>query len=55
MANIGTFKKSGHEFQGEIVTLSVQAKGVRIAPRPTGPAATPPAIGSTSAAWIMRS
>ena len=32
MASIGTFKKSGHEFQGEIVTLSVQAKGVRIVP-----------------------
>jgi uncharacterized protein (DUF736 family) len=32
MANIGTFKKSGHEFQGEISTLSVQAKGVRIVP-----------------------
>ena len=30
MANIGTFKKSGQEFQGEIRTLSVQAKGVRI-------------------------
>ena len=30
MANIGSFKKSGNEFQGEIVTLSVQAKGVRI-------------------------
>jgi uncharacterized protein (DUF736 family) len=30
MANIGTFKKSGSEYQGEIVTLSVQAKGVRI-------------------------
>ena len=26
MANIGSFKKSGNEFQGEIVTLSVQAK-----------------------------
>ena len=24
MASIGTFKKSGHEFQGEIVTLSVR-------------------------------
>ena len=34
MANIGSFKKSGHEFQGEIVTLSVQAKGVRIVPEP---------------------
>ena len=32
MANIGTFKKSGHEFQGEIVTLSVQSKGVRFVP-----------------------
>jgi len=32
MANIGTFKKSGQEFQGEIRTLSVQAKGVRIVP-----------------------
>ena len=32
MATIGTFKKSGTEFQGEIVTLSVQAKAVRIVP-----------------------
>ena len=32
MATIGSFKKSGNEFQGEIVTLSVQAKGVRIVP-----------------------
>jgi len=32
MANIGTFKKVGHEHQGEIVTLSLQAKGVRIVP-----------------------
>jgi uncharacterized protein (DUF736 family) len=32
MANIGSFKKSGSEFQGEIVTLSVQTKGVRIIP-----------------------
>ena len=30
MANIGSFKKFGNEFQGEIVTLSVQTKGVRI-------------------------
>ena len=35
MANIGSFKKSGPEFQGEIVTLSVQAKGVRIVPETT--------------------
>jgi uncharacterized protein (DUF736 family) len=32
MANIGSFKKSGNEFQGAIVTLSVQTKGVRIVP-----------------------
>ncbi|MEH3099694.1 DUF736 domain-containing protein [Sphingomonas adhaesiva] len=34
MATIGTFKKSGNEFSGEIVTLSVQAKNVRIVPEP---------------------
>ena len=33
MANIGSFKKVNNgELQGEIVTLSVQAKGVRIVP-----------------------
>ena len=32
MANIGSFKKVGNEFQGEIITLSVQTKGVRIVP-----------------------
>jgi len=32
MANIGTFKKSGTEFTGQIITLSVQAKNVRIVP-----------------------
>src|ERR1700704_4418781 len=32
MANIGSFKKSGQELQGEIVTLSLQTKGVRIVP-----------------------
>ena len=31
MANIGSFKKVGSDFQGEIVTLSLQTKGVRIA------------------------
>ena len=30
MASIGSFKKVGNEFQGGIVTLSVQTKGVRI-------------------------
>ena len=32
MANIGSFKKVGNEYQGEIVTLSVQTRGVRIVP-----------------------
>ena len=32
MANIGSFKKVGNKYQGEIVTLSVQARGVRIVP-----------------------
>ena len=30
MANIGTFKKVGNDYQGEIVTMSVQTKNVRI-------------------------
>lgn len=34
MANIGSFKRVGSEFQGEIFTLAVQAKGVRIVPEP---------------------
>lgn len=32
MATIGTFTKSGDEFKGSIITLSVQAKNVRIVP-----------------------
>lgn len=39
MATIGSFKKTGsNEFTGEIITLSVQARGVRIVPdtRATG-------------------
>jgi uncharacterized protein (DUF736 family) len=35
MATIGTFKKTGNnEYVGDIVTLSVQAKNVRIVPEP---------------------
>lgn len=30
MATIGTFKKTGNDYSGDIVTLSVQAKGVKI-------------------------
>ncbi|NIJ60176.1 uncharacterized protein (DUF736 family) [Pseudochelatococcus lubricantis] len=37
MATIGSFKKAGNgEFIGEIFTLSVQAKGVRIVPETRG-------------------
>ena len=50
MANIGSFKKVGGELQGEIVTLSVQTKGVRIVPEANGSTTTLPAIGSLSAA-----
>ena len=32
MATIGSFKKAGNEYQGEITTLSVQAKKVRFVP-----------------------
>ncbi len=32
MATIGSFKKSGNEYLGEIVTLSVHAKNVRVVP-----------------------
>lgn len=37
MAIIGSFKKVGNEFHGEIVTLGVQAKGVRIVPEDNRP------------------
>jgi uncharacterized protein (DUF736 family) len=30
MATIGSFKKVGNDLQGEIITLSLQVKGVRI-------------------------
>ncbi|MEN3290333.1 MAG: hypothetical protein V7634_4633 [Bradyrhizobium sp.] len=32
MATIGTFKKVGNDFQGEIITLSLKAAAVRIVP-----------------------
>ena len=62
MANIGSFKKSGNgEFQGEIVTLSVQAKGVRIVPEPNRASDNAPShrvyVGRAEigAAWPKRS
>ncbi len=42
MATIGTFKKSGDEFTGEIVTLGVQAKKVRIVPSDKRPSDSAP-------------
>jgi hypothetical protein len=53
MANIGSFKKSGQELQGEIVTLSLQTKGVRIVPETDQTSDTPRATGSTSV--VLRS
>lgn len=42
MATIGTFKKTGDEYTGEIVTLSVQAKKVRIVPSDKRPSDSAP-------------
>jgi uncharacterized protein (DUF736 family) len=36
MANIGTFTKTETGFVGEIVTLTFQAKNVRLVPEATG-------------------
>jgi uncharacterized protein (DUF736 family) len=61
MATIGTFKKSGNEFTGEIVTLSVQARSVRITPetRATGENAPSHRVfvgrAEIGAAWAKRS
>ena len=62
MATIGTFKKTvSNEFTGEIVTLSVQAKGVRIVPdtRATGENAPSHRVlvgrAEIGAAWTKRS
>src|SRR5260370_32551008 len=61
MASIGTFKKSGHEYQGEIVTLSVQTHGVRIFPETNQASENAPShrvyVGRAEigAAWSKRS
>jgi uncharacterized protein (DUF736 family) len=61
MATIGTFKKSGNEFTGEIVTLSVQAKNVRIVPETSRSGENSPShrvyVGRVEigAAWSKRS
>ncbi|WP_041557982.1 DUF736 domain-containing protein [Novosphingobium sp. PP1Y] len=62
MATIGTFKKTGtNEFTGEIITLSVQAKGVRIIPEAKANGENAPShrvfVGRAEigAAWTKRS
>ncbi|MFT5555345.1 DUF736 domain-containing protein [uncultured Bradyrhizobium sp.] len=62
MATIGTFKKTGsNEFTGEIVTLSLQAKNVRIVPETTRSGDNSPShrvyVGRVEigAAWAKRS
>ena len=62
MATIGTFKKAGNsEFSGEIVTLSLQTKNVRIVPeaRATGENAPSHRVfvgrAEIGAAWSKRS
>ena len=62
MATIGTFKKTAsNEFTGEIVTLSVQAKGVRIVPEANRSSDNAPShrvlVGRVEigAAWSKRS
>ena len=61
MTNIGTFKKSGNEFQGEIVTLRLQSKGVRIVPETSRVSDTAPSHRvyvdrvEVGAAWSRRS
>ena len=61
MANIGSFKKVGNEYQGEIVTLSVQTKGVRIVPETNRSSDAAPShrvfVGRAEigAAWSKRS
>ena len=62
MATIGSFKKTGsNEFTGEIVTLSVQAKNVRIVPETSRSGENSPShrvyVGRVEigAAWSKRS
>ena len=61
MANIGSFKKVGNEYQGEIVTLSVQTKGVRIVPESNRSSDNAPSYrvfvgrAEIGAAWSKRS
>ena len=61
MATIGTFKKTGNEFSDEIVTLSFQARNVRIVPEANRSGENAPShrvfVGRVEigAAWAKRS
>jgi uncharacterized protein (DUF736 family) len=61
MASIGSFKKVGDEFQGQIVTLTLQTKNVRIAPEPKRSAENAPSHrvyagrAEIGAAWSKKS
>ena len=60
MANIGTFTKTGNEYKGEIVTMSVQQKNVRIVPEDSDNANAPShrvfvGRAEIGAAWTKRS
>ena len=61
MATIGTFKKSGNGYTGDITTLSVQAKGVRVTAEENRPSDNAPThrvfVGKAEigAAWTKRS
>jgi uncharacterized protein (DUF736 family) len=61
MANIGSFKKVGNDFHGEIVTLSLKTKGVRIVAEPNRASENAPSYrvyvgrAEIGAAWSKRS
>ena len=61
MATIGTFKKTGTEYTGEIFTLSLQAKGVRLVPSSSASGENAPShrvlVGRAEigAAWTKKS
>ena len=61
MASIGSFKKVGNDFQGEIVTLSLKTKGVRIVAEPNRASENAPNYrvyvgrAEIGAAWSKRS
>ena len=61
MATIGVFKKAGSELVGEITTLNVQTKNIRIVPQENRPNDTAPTHrvfsgkAEIGAAWSKRS